>query len=99
MQAKNQEILGDLSDESVKLYTNTKDGVLKGIEELKTMDKDDYAKMVQNVIDRVRKESKVSTEKAGKLKEEFMKDYPKMKEKSKKKPPTSKEKLLAKSKK
>jgi gas vesicle protein len=80
MREKVQEVFGDLSDESVRLYTNAREGVLKGIEEVKNMDGDDYARMVQNVIDKVKEGSKVHGDKLMKLKEQLVKDWPLMKE-------------------
>lgn len=94
MQAKVQEVFGDLSKESVKMYKNTRQEILQGIEELRTMDKDDYGKMVQDVIDRVKEGSKMTSEKVTKLKNQFMKEYPEMKEKQEKKTKQSTDKKL-----
>jgi gas vesicle protein len=80
MQEKVQKIFGDVSDESMRLYANAREGVLKGIEEMKNMDSDDYARLVQNVIDKVKEGTKANADKLAKLREDLIKDWPEMKE-------------------
>ena len=80
MREKIQGIFGDLSDESVRLYSNARDVVLNGIEDVKNMDSDDYAHMVQNVIDKVKEGTKASADSLMKLKDQMIQDWPMMKQ-------------------
>jgi gas vesicle protein len=93
-----EKIFGNLSDESVKMYNNVHDEVLERVEEMKTMNADDYAAMVQDVIEKVKEGSRIGAEQLKKLKDQFIKDYPEVKEeveKKTKKVKSEKEKLLA----
>lgn len=80
LESKVKEIFGDVSDESVRMYATVREQVMQGIETLKHMDGDDYARMVQNVIDEVKKGGKLNAVKMRRLKESFIKDWPHMKE-------------------
>ncbi len=80
LEAKVNEIFGDVSDESVRIYATAREKVMQGINQLKHMDGDDYARMVQNVIDEVKKGGKFNTEKLKKLKDSLIKDWPDMKQ-------------------
>jgi gas vesicle protein len=95
MRGKIEEVFGNLSDESVKMYTNVRNGIMDHIEEMKNMSGDDYGKMVQNVIDKLREGSKMGADQAMKLKDHFMKEGPEMKEEAEKKTKRTKEKLIA----
>ncbi len=95
MKNKIEDVFGNLSDESVKFYENVRDGVVSGVEEVKSMNKEDYGKLVQKVIDNVKQGTKVGSEQLMKLKDQFMKDFPLMKEEAEKKTRKPKEKLLA----
>lgn len=94
MKEKIEKVFGELSEESVRIYTDVRDEVMKRIEDMKTMNADDYAAVVQTVIDKVKEGSKMGTEKMKKLKDQFIEDYPEMKEEVEKQ--SKKKKLIAK---
>lgn len=95
MKEKIENVFGDLSDESVRLYTNVRDGVMDKIEEVKHMTVEDYANLVEEVVEKVKQGSKMGAEQVKKLKDQFIKDYPDVKEQVDKKAGEVKKKLLA----
>ncbi len=80
LEKKVKEVFGDFSEESVKIYATARERVMQGIEEMRHMDGDDYAKLVQQVIDDVKKTTKISVEKLKKLQSSLIRDWPEMKD-------------------
>lgn len=74
------DIFGEVSEDTVQMYATTREKVMQGIDQMKHMDGDDYAKLVQKVIDDVKKHAKVKAEQIIKLQESLIRDWPELKE-------------------
>lgn len=79
---KIKEIYGEVSQDSVKLYNQMKKKLIKRIEELKEkvedIDREKYTRMVEDVADEVKKDTKTTAEKLAKIKESLLKDWHKL---------------------
>ena len=73
-------IFGEVSEDTVKMYATAREKVMQGIEQMKHMDGDEYAKLVQKVIEEVKKHAKVKVEKLIKLQESLIREWPELKE-------------------
>lgn len=76
---KAKEIFGVASEEGIKILTMVKEDLMKGLdmmeERLEDIDKEKYAKMVKEAIERVSKETKETTAKLKVLEKALMQDW------------------------
>jgi gas vesicle protein len=85
MKKKIEEVFGEISEESVRVYNNALEEVMNRVEKMKTMTAEDYAEVVQTVIDKVKEGTKIGSDKMLKLKDQFIEDYPEVEQEVKKK--------------
>src|SRR5438046_1089883 len=78
VQEKVKKIFGDVSEESIRFYNRAREEVMEGLETLKSMDGDDYAAMVQDIVENIKESTKTSAEKISRLKDQLIKDWPLM---------------------
>jgi len=85
MKKKIEDVFGEISEESVRVYNDVRDEVMNRIEHMKNMTAEDYAEVVQTVIDKVKEGTKIGSDKMLKLKDQFIEDYPEVEQEVKKK--------------
>lgn len=81
-----QEVFGDIKDQSIKLYQQARKDLTHRLNNLKEtfekMDKEKYQKVVGEVIEDLKKTTKESSEKLGKLRDYFLEDWEKTSKKT-----------------
>lgn len=87
MKAKVQEIFGDVSEESVRLYKLATDELLRRMKELKLSDRQTYDEIVTSVMEWLRTKmamDQTTEEKAEKLEKKLKDEYDEVEKKTKK---------------
>jgi gas vesicle protein len=79
---KVKEVFGEATEEAIKLYNQAKTWLIEDLATLKEavdeIDKEKYAKAVENVVKRVEKEAKKDVKQLEKLKKQLMKEWEKL---------------------
>lgn len=76
IQARVQEIFGEVTDEGMKLYKETKKELTDKLESAKDhLSKSEYLEMLEEVIDSARERTQASVEYGKKIRDSFMEGY------------------------
>lgn len=87
---KVKEIYGEVTEEGIRIYTAARKELIKKIDEVKEIDWEKYQEIVEEVVDRLKKETNITAERAAKLKDYLIAQWEKAMERSEKAGKTTK---------